>query len=50
MELEHGFTTRTEWENFFKIYFAQIRELEEFNSFQMDKEPRQWIRDFAEKS
>lgn len=50
MELEHGFTTQTEWENFFKIYFAQIRELEEFNSFQMDKEPRLWIRDFAEKS
>ena len=50
MELKHGFTTRAEWENFFKIYFTQIRELEEFNSFQMDKEPQQWIRDFAEKS
>lgn len=50
MELEHGFTTRNEWENYFKIYFAQIRELEELNSFQMNKEPQQWLADFSAKA
>lgn len=46
MELEHGFTTCEEWEEYFKKYFAQIRELEEINSFQMNKEPEQWLADF----
>ena len=50
MELEHGFTTRNELENYFKIYFAQIRELEELNSFQMNKEPQQWLADFSAKA
>ena len=50
MELEHGFTTRNEWENYFMIYFSQIRELEEINSFQMDKDPQQWLADFSKKA
>lgn len=50
MELEHGFTTRREWEEYFKKFFAQIRELEEINSFQMEKEPEQWLADFKQKS
>ena len=50
MELEHGFTTREEWETYFKKYFTQIRELEEINSFQMNKEPEQWLADFKQKS
>ena len=50
MELEHGFTTREEWEEYFKKYFAQIRELEEINSFQMNKEPKQWLADFKQKA
>lgn len=36
MELEHGFTTREEWE--------------EINSFQMNKEPKQWLADFKQKA
>lgn len=50
MELEHGFTTREEWEEYFKKYFAQIRELEEINSFQMNKKPEQWLADFKQKA
>lgn len=50
MELKHGFTTREEWEEYFKKYFIQIRELEEINLFQMNKEPEQWLSDFKQKS
>lgn len=50
MELEHGFTTREEWDEYFKTFFTQIRELEEINSFQMDKEAEQWFTDFKQKS
>lgn len=50
MEGEHGFTTREEWQNYFQIYFDQIRELEEINSFQMNKEPQQWLADFSTKA
>lgn len=50
MELEHGFTTREEWEEYFIKFFTQIRELEEINLFQMNKEPQQWLMDFKEKS
>lgn len=50
MELNHGFTTREEWEKFFGDYFSQIRELEEINSFRMDKEPEQWLADFKQKA
>lgn len=50
MELEHGFTTREEWDEYFKKFFTQIRELEEINSFQMDKEAEQWFTDFKQKS
>ncbi len=47
MEGEHGFNTREEWQNYFQIYFDQIRELEEINSFQMNKEPQQWLADLC---
>lgn len=50
MELEHGFTTREEWDGYFKTFFAQIRELEEINSFPMDKEAERWLTDFKQKS
>lgn len=50
MERNHGFTTREEWEKFFGDYFSQIRELEEINSFRMDKEPKQWLADFKQKA
>lgn len=50
MEGEHGFNTREEWQNYFQIYFDQIRELEEINSFQMNKEPQQWLADFSTKA
>lgn len=50
MERNHGFTTREEWEKFFGDYFSQIRELEEINSFRMDKEPEQWLADFKQKA
>ena len=33
MEGEHGFNTREEWQNYFQIYFDQIRELEEIKFF-----------------
>lgn len=32
------------------MFFTQIRELEEINSFQMDQEAEQWFTDFKQKS
>ena len=41
---------REEWKSFFDYYFEQIRHIEGFVKFSMDKDAEQWIEEFKQKT
>lgn len=50
MDMRHGFTTVEEWKVFFQEYFKQVRELEDFNRFTLEKSTEEWIKGFRLKA